>query len=396
MLGMPAALIRAMRTFLPSALPSSLRTVATGLVAASLAMGATGCGKMKLTAKATGYKTGSATTMLVHLVGEKGARVTCSSANITCAPAEIGFNGETDMEVDLSATTSEKGSRILFVKAQRGRREASVMLDLETALPPTVSVASSGDISCIGRKCDGNILIADSRVKGHFPPATTVQVGSAKLVANAAGDVDAPVSFGLRTAPKDILLSKLCTSTSTSFGSTDLTLTFPDGAKAVSPVDLTTERVWSELAPRFAAGGPALFPWEKPGAIPASKRRAAILYAQSRCVAGGSADATLGDVGVFVVSTPAARTRADVCVYQLNVKATGASRGVATAKLTLHDEQATAYDRVSGRKLGTRAFQAAHYCTSNVSLSSASENIPDQDAYVDDKAVVGWAATLGR
>lgn len=385
-----------MRTFLPRSRWSSLRIAAGGLLAASLTLGATGCGKMKLTAKATGYKTGSATTMLVHVVGEKGARVTCSSVNITCTPTEIGFNGETDMEVDLSATTSEKGSRILFVKAQRGRREASVMLDLETALPPRVTVASSGDITCIGRKCDGSLLIADSRVKGHFPPATTVQVGSAKLVANAAGDVDAPVNLGLRTQPKDILLSKLCTSTGTSFGATDLTLTFPDGVKAVSPVDLTTDRVWSELAPRFAAGGPALFPWEKPGSIPASKRRAAILYESSRCVAGGAADATLGDVSVFVVSTPAARTRADVCVYQLNLKATGASRGVATAKLTLHDEQATAYERVSGRKLGARAFQAAHYCTSNVSLSSASENIPDQDAYVDDKAVVAWAATLAR
>lgn len=393
---MAAALIRCMRTFLPSALPSSLRTAATGLLAASLAVGAAGCGKMKLSAKATGYKSGSATTMLVHLVGEKGSRVTCSSVNITCTPAEIGFNGETDMEVDLSATTSEKGSRILFVKAQRGRREASVMLDLETALPPTVSVSSSGDISCIGRKCDGSILVADSHLKGHFPPATAVQVGSTKLVANAAGDVDAPLTFGPRAQPKDLLLSKLCTSTSSSFGSTDLTVTFPDGAKSASPIDLTTERVWAELGPRFAAGGAALFPWEKPGAAPASRRRAAILYAKSHCVAAGAADATLGDVGVFVVSTPAARTRSDTCVYQLNLKSTGASRGVATAKLTLHDEQATAYERVSGRKLGTRAFQAAHYCTSNVSLSSASESIPDQDAYVDDKAIVAWGATFAR
>lgn len=391
---MAAALIRCMRTFLPPS--ASLRTAVTGLLALALGLGATGCGKMKLSAKATGYKSGSATTMLVHLVGEKGARVTCSSVSIVCPPTEIPYSGETDMEVDLSATTSEKGSRVLFLKAQRGRREASVMLDLETALPPTVSFASSGGFSCIGRKCDGSVLVADARVKGHFPPATTVQVGSAKVVANAAGDLDAPVNLGLRTQPKDILLSKLCSSTASSFGATDLTITFPDGAKAASPVDLTTDRVWSELAPRFAAGGPALFPWEKPGATSASKRRAAIVYAPSRCVAGGAADATLGDVGVFVVSTPAARTRSDTCVYQLNLKATGASRGVATAKLTLHDEEATAYERVTGRKLGTRPFQAAHYCTSNVSLSSASESIPDQDAYVDDKAVAAWAATLAR
>ncbi len=393
---MPAALIRGMRTFLPSALPSSLRTAAIGLVSASLALGATGCGKMKLSARATGYKQGASDTMLVHLVGEKGARVTCATGTIKCEPTEIPFSGEADMEVDLAGTSNEKGSRILFVNAKLGRREASVTLDLETALPPKLNVSSAGDISCIGRKCDGSIQIAESRFKAHLPPATTAQLGSVKLVANAAGDIDAPVNLGLRTPPKDLLLSKLCASTSTSFGSTDLTLTFPDGAKASSPVELTTERVWNEISARFSTGGAALFPWEKPGASPVSKRRAAILYAPSRCVAGGAADATLGDVGVFVTTTPAARTRADTCVYQLNLKASGASRGVATAKLTLHDEQATAYERVSGRKLGTRAFQAAHYCTSNVSLSSANESMPDQDAYVDDKVVVAWAATLGR
>ncbi len=195
---------------------------------------------------------------------------------------------------------------------------------------------------------------------------------------------------------KELPLATLCAKEPQSLGSTTLALTFPDKVKVTGTVELNSERVANPLktALEAAESGPILFPWESAGhaAVPAA-RRAALYLAAAACASAGPSSATLADVAVVAISK--SQTREDTCAYQLTEKSSGSSRGTSTGKLTLYDETATAYNRITGAKLGTRLFKAAKYCRSDIDLSGTT-TIPDQTAFVTASTVAQWARSLAK
>ena len=72
----------------------------------------------------------------------------------------------------------------------------------------------------------------------------------------------------------------------------------------------------------------------------------------------------------------------------------GASRGSSSGRITLYDETAIAYDRVTGKKLAERVFQAPKICDQSIKLTSATTPISDQQMHPLRATVATWAATV--
>lgn len=85
------------------------------------------------------------------------------------------------------------------------------------------------------------------------------------------------------------------------------------------------------------------------------------------------------------------RQRVDKCEYELSES--GQSRGSASGKLTMNDAAATAYDRLTGKKLGERVFAAAKACDAHFKIQE-NGSIPDQSTYASSEAIAKWGATL--
>jgi hypothetical protein len=104
------------------------------------------------------------------------------------------------------------------------------------------------------------------------------------------------------------------------------------------------------------------------------------------CYAGGPADATVKDVRVVLFGED--KPRSGTCNYVFTDGTSGA------ANLTMHDELATAYDRTTGKVLGTKLFEAKKSCDPEV--TSKTKALKGQDAYADSKAIATWGATLAK
>ncbi|MDB4993101.1 MAG: hypothetical protein JWM74_533 [Myxococcaceae bacterium] len=340
--------------------------------------------KLKLEGKVTGFKPGSTDTLLLHVVSEKGVSVECESPGYSCKRTDVAFNGETDIEVETIGSGTEKK---IYLKGQIGPRISHVVIDPAASMPPAVRVGSTGYVDCVARECSGSLEIAPA---GHLqlkaPAGTVVEVGTDKLTVGADGNLDRPVN--ITPAIKDQLLTKLFGRDPVTFGSTTLSLTFPDKAKATTKFDLTTETAGARIDATLKdiTKGPVLFPWEKGTA--ARGKPSALYCFGSYCNAGGAADATLADLRVVVV-TEAKPARTSECSY---VSASGVN---ATANLTMHDLLATAYERGTGKKLGSKLFVADKYCSANVTAKSA-DTLASQSSYPSFTAIAAWGATMAK
>ena len=360
-----------------------------------------GCSKGKLEAKVKGYAPGSKTTVVIHVKGDKGATVDCATGGLACQSVDLGAAGEGDVEID-EANVPPGGSKVVFLHEKIGRREATTSIDLGNAsgLPAAVDVNELGTITCVSRTCNGLFGIAPSGSLSLTAAAgTKVDVGSEHFTVPAGGQLTTSTNVTTTPAMKDVPLAKLCTGTTGTavpLGSTKMTLTFADGASASTDVAMTTHMANMSLGPVLSDAvkkGPVAFPWEKPGTPPNRSKHTAIYVTVSGCEgAGGAADAKLGDVTVIAVSDTKPRT--DTCTYALNEKTSGKSRGTSTGKITLNDEEATAFDRFTGKKLGTKLFAAPKTCDPDLKLDSAADTIKEQTSYASTTAIAAWAATL--
>jgi hypothetical protein len=316
----------------------------------------------------------------------KGARVWCSAGGYGCDPFDMPASGEKDFDVDLSKGNYDTPKKVMLTASYHDKNEEHVPLDLTAALPPSLGVNSAGGyISCPPRDCLGNVDVLTSSVKMTAPAGSTLQVGSTKLTADAQGKLEGPVTFA--PAPKDVPLSKLC-GESTTLTTLPVTMTFSDKATSSESLKLTVEDLRTKVL-ELTEGvkkGPVAFAWEKGGA---AKHKVGVIieHARSSCSAGGASDAHLEDLRV-VVFTEAKGTRADKCKYAFNDGTSG------TANITMHDQTATAYDRATGKVLGTKAFEAKKSC--DYSLTTKTKHLEDQDAWPDSKAITAWGATLAR
>lgn len=358
------------------------------LLAVVLLVSLTACNrKPKLEGKVTGFKPGSTSVVMVHAKATKGSHVWCGPGGHSCEPFDIPASGEKDVEVDLSKGSYDTGSKVMLTATYRDKNKEVLPLDLAASVPPALEVMSYGGyVSCKPRECSGSIDVMASSAKLFLPAGSTFQLGTSKVTANASGAAQGPVT--LTPAPKDVLLSKVCTLSSdkATLGTMPASLTFPDKTTSTSKFELTTETLTKQLiaALEGAKKGPVPFAWESSGAT--TGKPAAVVMRRTYCHAGGPADATVKDVRVVVFGED--KPRSGTCNYVF----TDGTRG--TANLTMHDELATAYERTTGKVLGTKLFVAKKYCDPEV--TSKTKSLKGQDEYADYKAIAAWATTLAR
>jgi len=353
------------------------------------------CKKASIEAKATGYKEGSNTVVIVHVKSSKNTRVSCGASGLECSAVDTNYAGEADLEVDLEGANAGKTQKLVALEAGAGKGKATLMLDLgASGLPPKLDVNSAGTIACVGRKCSGTLSFAPAgRLELEVETGTSVELGSETFTVKD-GKLDTPVHVATQPPLAELPVASLCATETKPLGSTTLTLTFPDKVKVSATVDLDTDRVLKPVieALRAIEKGGVLFPWETGKANAPKKRGVAVYLSRVLCGTSGPSDATLADVSVVAVST--GQTREDTCAYQLTEQGSGTSRGTSTGKLTLYDENATAFNRGTGARLGTRLFKATKHCRSDMDLTSTT--IPDQGSFVDRAAVAKWAGSLAR
>ena len=95
------------------------------------------------------------------------------------------------------------------------------------------------------------------------------------------------------------------------------------------------------------------------------------------------------ETGASVIAVGDSKTRTGECTYR-------SATTTATGKMTMYDLHATAYDRVTGRKLGDRLFPAPKDCLDSFSAKVGTTIAPGSTSYVDKEAVAKWAATFAR
>ncbi len=374
------------------------RLAFVGLFLLVLANG--GCKRqLKLEATLNGFKPGAPDTVLVHIKSERSAEITCDAdLGANCMRATVPFNGEMDLEVMTSS-----GKTKVVINGVLGKKKNQVIVELG-ALPPTISVNSYGMISCMPRDCGGVGIDLFPKPELDFtaPAGTVVEFGSEKFTVGSDGRLSTPLKLDISPPLEKQPLSAICiglVSGSTkppALLSTTLTLTFPDGVKATSQVEITAESAQRHLsqALKEITNGPVLFPWEKPGATAAKGKKAGIYVDGDHCYDGGAAGAVLADLDVIALSED--KERVGECTYELSSVKTGENRGIASGKITMYDSHATVYDRFSGKKLATKAFLAPKNCTKDIRLSSINSRIQDQTSYANEDQIAAWAAVFGK
>ncbi len=283
----------------------------------------------------------------------------------------------------------------MILKAKFGPREATLELPVTAVsnVPASVAVDERGQISCVTKTCSGSIMVG---LAGHLSvqtqAGTVVEIANVKATADASGKVEAPLDVPLSPPLKDMPIRTACAAGKTPVGTTTLSLTFPDKSKISTPVTITASLLQTGLAPVLnnVTKGPVLMPWEK-GTVQRGAKRAAVETSIVSCFADSASDAKVGDIAVIAVGKTTVRT--DKCEYNLGDAKTGQNKGTGSAVLRLHDEDVTAYDRATGRVLGTKSFKAEKKCDPNFRIK-ANEAIPDQDSYAYPTPIVQWAAGL--
>jgi hypothetical protein len=233
------------------------------------------------------------------------------------------------------------------------------------------------------------------------PAGTLVEIGNDKLTVPASGSIEAPLNVALTPPLAKQPIDKVCigvvngSTPDAVLGSTTLTLTFPDKVKLSTKVDLTSVLAQRGLAAALkdAAKGAVVFPWEKAGA-PVKGKKAAIYVENDQCYDAGQPGATIGDLDVVALAED--QTRVGECAYDLTGEKDNKGHGTASGKITMYDSHASAYDRVTGKKLGTKLFLAPKDCTKDIRLGSVTSTIADQTSYANEDQIAVWALTFAK
>ena len=355
----------------------------------ALALMSVGC-KIKVEAKPVGFKEGSGDTIVVHVVTTSGADITCSTD--WCPKTKVPSSGEVDVEVTIPPGTEQKR---VFIQAKKGPRKGELLLDLEAGLPPKLSVTPGyGTISCEPRKCSGLLkLVPAPQLSISADPGTVFEIGTDKITVPADGYVSAPFTLTYSPPLDKMPLAKICVGSvsggraSTPLTTTTLAATFPDKVKSSAKVELDMASVESDLAQflKDVAKGPVAFAWEKSGA-PAKGKRTAVYVDGSHCYDAGAKDAVVADLDIVAVSE--SQERIGECTYT-------SSTGTLKGKMTMHDENATAYDRITGKKVGSKLFVAPKECRTTF-YAKPGDTPPEATSFASKEAIAQWAATFAK
>lgn len=361
----------------------------TRIAVAAVALASMGC-KIKVEAKPVGFKEGSGDTIVVHVVTERGAEISCSTD--WCPKQKVPDSGEVDVDVTIPPGTETKR---VFIQAKKGPRKGELVLDLATGLPPKLAVVPSyATVSCEPRKCSGLIkLVPAPAISISADPGTVFEIGADKVTVPAGGYVSAPFNLAYSPPLEKLPLSKICVglvsgaTTSTPLTTTTITATFPDKVKSTAKADFDMASVERDLSQflKDVTKGPLAFSWEKAGA-PARGKRSAVYVDGSHCYDAGANDAVVGDLDVVAVSE--SQERIGECTYT-------SPSSTLKGKITMHDENATVYDRITGKKLGSKLFAAPKECQSGF-YAKPGEKAPDSLSFASKEAISRWAATFAK
>lgn len=355
---------------------------------AVLALSTTGC-KLKLEGKVTGAKPDSPDTLIVHVTTEKGAELTC--AGDACGKTKVPDTGEVDLDVKTPA-----GTKSVVITGKKGFKKKDLTVDLAGGTPPQL-VVKDGEVTCVGAAtCKARISVAPkSEIFVEAAPGTVVEIGTTKATVPAGGSTTVDVPSMLIVPLDKQPLSTVCvgitygSKASPVLGSTTLNLRLPGMAKATTKIDIDAKLVEKQLSKALddIENGAVVFPWEKAG-TPAKGKRAAVYADGDYCYDAAAAGSLVGDIDVVALSK--STTREDTCTYHVS------DGSIRSAKITMHDEQATAYDRVSGKKLGSRTFLAPKDCDKEITIKKTDFSLRDQYGFVNDDGVAKWALTFAR
>lgn len=356
------------------------------LLVATLALSTVGCG-VQVDATVTGPVGFSTDKVHVKVVGPGPADLTCSDG--ACEPMRLPSNGKTTIDVKVPPGPA----KVVTITIKQGIRSGSATLDLAAGAAGSTLNVEKGVIICLPTGCRGRIDIAPaSKISLEAPAGTTIEVGGEKFTVPASGALDSPLKLAISTPIDKQPLDKICTGRATSstvFTSTTLTLTFPGKSPmtARADLDMALAQQGLSLALVGVRKGAVVFPWEKPGDA-AKGKRAAVYTDGAYCYEAGTTGATVADLDVIVVSD--VDTREDQCVYILR------DGGKVASALTLTDRKATVYDRITGRTLATRMFNAPKRCASEITVRGSSTSTSRQYSAVDHDVIVTWASTFAK
>lgn len=359
---------------------SSRRTLVLVALVASSTMGC----KLKLEANVTGPTPGSSDKVRVH-VSADGAEVSCS--NDACTPQKVYYSSDIDVKIP---TTEPK---TVTLTAKKGLRRGTVTLDLGAGGAGSKLEYAKGQITCLPVGCKGRLDIAPSaKISLDAPAGTTVDIGGEKLTVPASGTLNAALKLAISPPIDKQPLDKVCTGSnaaSTVFTSTTITLTMPGKPPMTAKADIDAALVEQGLSLALAdvKKGAVVFPWEKPGQA-ATGKRAAVYTDGAYCYDAGTPGATVADLDIVAVGN--VETRDEKCTYILT------SGGTAEGPMVLYDIRATAYDRITGRSLSTKLFNAPKTCTESISVRAGSSTTSRQSSSVDKDVIGKWAATFAK
>lgn len=355
----------------------------------ALAMVSVGC-KLKVEAKPIGVKEGSDDTIVVHVITTSGADITCSTD--WCPRTKVPPSGEVDVDVKIPPGTERK---TVFIQAKKGPRKGELLVDLEVGVPPKLAVTPGyGTISCEPRKCSGLFkLVPGPEISLSAEAGAVIEIGTDKITVPAGGYVSAPFNLTYSPPLPQLALAKICVGSvsggtvSPPLTSVAMSVTFPDKVKSTAKAQFDMSSVERDLAQflKDVTKGPRTFPFEKAGAR-ATGKRTAVYVDGSHCYDAGAKDAVLADLDIVAVSE--SQQRVGECTY---TSATNTLKG----KITMTDENATAYDRITGKKVGARAFQAPKQCLTNF-FAKPGDTPPEALSLVSREAIAQWAATFAR
>jgi hypothetical protein len=356
------------------------------VLVAAFAVSTAGC-KLKLEATVTGPAAGATDKVRVHVTGTEGSELNCSGD--ACEPTKIPYFGSFDIDVKVPATEP----KIVTLTNKKGLRRGSTTIDLGAGAAGSTLRVEKGVITCLPTGCKGRIDIAPaSKIALEAPAGTTVDVGGEKLTVPASGSLASPLALVLSPPIDKQPLEKVCTgsnASSTVLTSTTVTVTLPGKSPmtATAALDFALAEQGLSLALVEVKKGAVVFPWEKPGEA-AKGKRAAVYADGAYCYDAGTPGATVADLDIVAVGT--VETRDDKCTYVLT------NGGRAEGALALYDVRATAYDRITGRTLATKLFNAPKNCTESISVRQGASSTSRQTAFVDKDLIGKWAATFAK
>jgi hypothetical protein len=359
-----------------------------------LALASTGC-DLEIDAKIVGRKPDAKDVAVIHVTTDKDSELTYDGKT-----AKVPTSGAIDIEVPANA-------REVWIHGEHGMKSGRTRVDMVKDMPPELTIEPGyATIGCAPRLCDGKFSIAPvPRVKLSLPAGSIAEIGKDRIEIPASGSIEAPLVSALSPPIEQQPLATICygnplgSPPSPVLASLDLSITFPDKVKTTTakvPLDAQLAMRGFSGVLRSVTKGPVAFPWETAGAPPATKRAAVHVFAD-RCwysaAVGAARDAVVADIAV--ITTAELVPRFDECRYVKMGRDGKPTRETASSPVTLQDKQATAYDRKTGEKLGTKLFEARKECREEFLVRARNPSELDkQSAAASDEPIADWAATF--